>query len=560
MQMNPQEDLIIGWEDPYEEVTITGEYFLDGKIIILNQGRLNLLDADFKLKGDIVVADSGRFNIQGGTFTVLAEYLYQYSITSVGNSVVSFDSTEISINGQSWNVAFMENSRFTVHDTHFKDGITAGLLGNAEVDILRSNPFEWVIFDNATVNVSQGGPHIFWFAFPDSSKASLSFPDGGFVTHFSISENDSISGIGYSFDMDSTVDVWWGLILQEGSDVTVRDSFLRTTGIMAEEGDSLEITGLVNDQYYEDFTAPISDRSFNLINTTLETWNVYPWGIQKLSLNNSIIGELGTAESTETTVEYSMVDGSGGYVFTGGSSFTRFFISSVSSHIISRGRSVQLHYFSSMLMGDIIATDASMMVFIHSLSEQIPEARDTSLIVEMAVMSPEDAFVGRSVPIVGTAVVSGGPVFPIDLHSYRLDYGIGNDPEEWIQIGSVHTEEVRNDVLEIWNTHGLEPGEYVLRMNVFLSEKDSLEAYRWVSLGESTGEPVIGDVNGDGEINVLDVVRVVDIILEMDPPPTEYEFWAADCNGDSTINVLDVVGIVGIILGDGSCLPTRNVY
>ncbi|MFQ6093735.1 MAG: hypothetical protein ACE5OR_13860, partial [bacterium] len=261
--MNPQEDLIIGWEDPYEEVTITGEYFLDGKIIILNQGRLNLLDADFKLKGDIVVADSGRFNIQGGTFTVLAEYLYQYSITSVGNSVVSFDSTEISINGQSWNVAFMENSRFTVHDTHFKDGITAGLLGNAEVDILRSNPFEWVIFDNATVNVSQGGPHIFWFAFPDSSKASLSFPDGGFVTHFSISENDSISGIGYSFDMDSTVDVWWGLILQEGSDVTVRDSFLRTTGIMAEEGDSLEITGLVNDQYYEDFTAPISDRSFN---------------------------------------------------------------------------------------------------------------------------------------------------------------------------------------------------------------------------------------------------------------------------------------------------------
>lgn len=58
-----------------------------------------------------------------------------------------------------------------------------------------------------------------------------------------------------------------------------------------------------------------------------------------------------------------------------------------------------------------------------------------------------------------------------------------------------------------------------------------------------------GDIDGNGEINILDVLRVVNIILGIGPPSTEEELWAADCNGDGTIDILDVVGIVHIILG-----------
>ncbi|MFQ6092514.1 MAG: dockerin type I domain-containing protein, partial [bacterium] len=64
-----------------------------------------------------------------------------------------------------------------------------------------------------------------------------------------------------------------------------------------------------------------------------------------------------------------------------------------------------------------------------------------------------------------------------------------------------------------------------------------------------------GDVNGDGAINVLDVIRTVNIILEIEPPATECGRWAADCNGDGGVNVLDVVGIVNVILGTGTCNP-----
>ncbi|MFQ6093574.1 MAG: hypothetical protein ACE5OR_13040 [bacterium] len=134
------------------------------------------------------------------------------------------------------------------------------------------------------------------------------------------------------------------------------------------------------------------------------------------------------------------------------------------------------------------------MVFINSLAEKRPVVRDTSVVIEMAVNSPEKPFVNRLLPIMGTAVVSGGPFFPIDLGSYRLDYGIGDDPKEWHQIGSVHTEEARDSVLETWDTDGLESGQYVLKLTAFLSEEDSLEAHRGVYLREEG--PIVGDVTG----------------------------------------------------------------
>lgn len=61
-----------------------------------------------------------------------------------------------------------------------------------------------------------------------------------------------------------------------------------------------------------------------------------------------------------------------------------------------------------------------------------------------------------------------------------------------------------------------------------------------------------GDANGDGSINVLDLVRVVNHILMTDPLD-ECGLWSADCNGDESINVLDLVGIVNVILGTGTC-------
>jgi hypothetical protein len=58
-----------------------------------------------------------------------------------------------------------------------------------------------------------------------------------------------------------------------------------------------------------------------------------------------------------------------------------------------------------------------------------------------------------------------------------------------------------------------------------------------------------GDCNGDGEVNILDVVTLASVILgnsEFTPSQTA----AADMDGNGLLNILDIIAIVNMILGN----------
>ena len=57
---------------------------------------------------------------------------------------------------------------------------------------------------------------------------------------------------------------------------------------------------------------------------------------------------------------------------------------------------------------------------------------------------------------------------------------------------------------------------------------------------------LLGDLNQDEMINILDIVQLVNIILGNVPPDAEID--AGDINGDDIINVLDIILVVNIIL------------
>ena len=57
------------------------------------------------------------------------------------------------------------------------------------------------------------------------------------------------------------------------------------------------------------------------------------------------------------------------------------------------------------------------------------------------------------------------------------------------------------------------------------------------------GFNIIGDINEDGLINVIDVLNIVNSILNSEPYLQNY-----DLNNDGIIDVLDIINIVNIIL------------
>jgi len=59
---------------------------------------------------------------------------------------------------------------------------------------------------------------------------------------------------------------------------------------------------------------------------------------------------------------------------------------------------------------------------------------------------------------------------------------------------------------------------------------------------------LLGDVNNDGSVDVMDIVRTVNIILGIDPPPESQELIMADVNDDGDVNIMDIIVMINYIL------------
>ena len=83
--------------------------------------------------------------------------------------------------------------------------------------------------------------------------------------------------------------------------------------------------------------------------------------------------------------------------------------------------------------------------------------------------------------------------------------------------------------------------EYFITASNGMGQSVSHPNFGWHTF--STPENDLGDVDGNGDINVIDIIFVVNIILGNQPSN-----GSADVNQDGTIDILDIINIVNIIL------------
>lgn len=76
-----------------------------------------------------------------------------------------------------------------------------------------------------------------------------------------------------------------------------------------------------------------------------------------------------------------------------------------------------------------------------------------------------------TIPILGTAAFGG------DIQFYKVELGIGAQPEEWLTIGETHSESVRDGELETLFSGGLAPGPYWLRLALVGSDGNFVDPY-----------------------------------------------------------------------------------
>ena len=78
----------------------------------------------------------------------------------------------------------------------------------------------------------------------------------------------------------------------------------------------------------------------------------------------------------------------------------------------------------------------------------------------------------------------------------------------------------------------------------YFSELEALESHTDIELpGEASTTTIVGDVNGDGDVNVIDITALIDVIMNDDTTNPR-----ADVNGDGEINVIDITALIDIIM------------
>ena len=60
---------------------------------------------------------------------------------------------------------------------------------------------------------------------------------------------------------------------------------------------------------------------------------------------------------------------------------------------------------------------------------------------------------------------------------------------------------------------------------------------------------ILGDLNQDTILNILDVVQLVNIILEL-TVPSNYQLESGNLNQDDFINIQDIIILLNLILGN----------
>ena len=166
-------------------------------------------------------------------------------------------------------------------------------------------------------------------------------------------------------------------------------------------------------------------------------------------------------------------------------------------------------------------------------------------------------FVGLGVPI-NSATFNESMAFDISENNVIVGQYLFSWPIEWR--ASIWTEELGtmidlHDYLESIGIDDLSSWTF-LKAHCISSDGTIIAGTaedpfgNWVTflidIEDELGNDLIGDINADESVNILDVVMLVNYILSDDTSELEY----ADINNDSDVNVLDIVALVNIILNN----------
>ena len=461
-------DLIIGYPDPNEVLTITGNYYLVGNLTIVNNGVLNIDSADFKIDGVIFIMNEGQMNVSGSNFTVIQEFIYEHDAVVIQSGKMQFAGVQFKSSGQSWSNAFTDSASYILKNCEISNGfITTALIGQSKGVIDNTQmPGEFLCFGPNDLEITNSDLLLMWLVLPDSSVVESSLPSDSVVMDWNFSNKEPfVDNIPYSLKIDNCTNVMWGLISISGSEARFSDTEFRTVGLMFQNPDSIVVSNITNESNHSDEIIDVPDRMLHLINSHVHTWSFYASSNSNITIENCVFGEILAQDSSKVLINNSVCDGTGGYVGAFHQSFLLIVGSLIKSQVISRQNAVLVGAGSTFWGSEIDADESSVMFIANTATAVEPEAHHSAIIFE-AQCPHLEGLIDDIFPIFGTARVIKGPENPIQFYGYDVAYSADYEDPVWQRINGFQPDAVINDTLVVWDTATLPTGNYALRLSI----------------------------------------------------------------------------------------------
>jgi hypothetical protein len=472
---------------PIDSLTITGNFFHDGPIFVYGNGVLRFKNANATILGDLWVwGDKAQVTADSSTLYFPQQYFYQRSLVVAGNGSVIYRNTTLDHGGLSHNLVLIDSAYVEMRNVKNIGFTTWGLYSMPEIYIDGINEAgEFVITDSSRLTFKNAKTILLWHHFPKNSVVNYAFPKGDTVHSYVFnSATPGISGVDYRIDVKNSYNIMWGMMPTTNSDVTISDSKIRAIGLWFEGSYAIDVNGLVNNSNYTDFTSSLTDRKIRLINTFVQTWSLYAMDNTKLNVTGCILGEIGTQNSAQLQSSQIYVDGSGGYWWTTDTSFMIAGFSSAVNDIRSSRNSIFLFAYSTLNNGVASALDNSIFMIVQSQLPDEPKLFDKSAVWYAYVGKPSSSYVDTIVPVYGSAWIDKGAGSPLMDFAYYSMYYQKQGDTGWHAIAERVKTEKRDEVLADFNTHNLQPGQYIIKMVLCDNTVDSnkLEAMKAINL------------------------------------------------------------------------------
>jgi hypothetical protein len=484
---------------------VTGaKLFLNGSMIVQQGGRVEFDGAEFHHEGEDTHVQVGGSTPEGGDGFLAfrngsrlrwaQSYVSQHELHGRNNSLIELEQTRVDCDAATGVIKLYENATYSARlTTATKAGDLPGCWSTwymHQSSTLRLDSVhtagDIVFYDAARIEARNTLGIMPWLYYPRGSVADLSFPESECTPESCPAVSKTLHGsTGWTVEIVDSRQVFWGLNVYPGSDVTVSDSKLGMAMVRFAEDQRYLVPGeFRNETTYDDKTfASLHDRRLRLVRTHVKWWKLDVIDLAQARMDGVTFAEMVAKNYARVFLTNSICEGQTIHLGALDNSYIYFKDGEVWTHV-SAWNQAFLVLDGSLVdwnLGEIkhqtrnIAHNQARIYAINSELVSPLEAMESAL----ATFARLGAYTERELqaaartptPVRGSAWIVKGPQSRVALERWILALRAPWS-QSWTEIAR-GTQEVRD--AELATIHPMLlwwPGEYELRLSLVVRGDD----------------------------------------------------------------------------------------